>query len=101
MAQTATITKAGQITVPKWVREAIGAQPGQRVVFRREDDHVIMMREKSAAEIATEIDQLIPDEAREYHMQHFAGLTAEEASSKWLETSDAAHHFKEEAKRTS
>ena len=68
MGQTATLTKTGQITVPKWVREYLGVSSGDTIVFKRERGGMKIMREKTAEEIAAEIDKLIPDEARKWHM---------------------------------
>lgn len=100
MGQVATLTRTGQITVPKWVREVLGVKPGQRIVFRKNKNTVTMEREKTAEEIAREIDALIPDEIREYHMKHYAGLTAEETVDKWLGSEDARAYFREEMERT-
>jgi AbrB family looped-hinge helix DNA binding protein len=38
MTRTATMTSKGQITVPKAVREALGAGPGDRLAFHVRDD---------------------------------------------------------------
>lgn len=100
MSYTATVTKTGQITIPKAVREMIGVEPGQRVVFRRNRTGATVTREKTAAEIAEEIDRLIPEEAKEYHMREYAGMTSSEMQEKWLETPDARKYFEKERKRT-
>ncbi|MBQ9180880.1 AbrB/MazE/SpoVT family DNA-binding domain-containing protein [Candidatus Saccharibacteria bacterium] len=100
MANTATITKSGQITLPKWAREAIGVLPGQRVVFRRTKNGITIEREKTAQEIADNISALIPDEAYAHHMQEYAGLTSAEMREKWAESEDARAFFKEEQERT-
>ena len=97
---TATVTKTGQITIPKAVREMLGVEPGQRVVFRRSRTGATIAREKTAAEIAEEIDRLIPDEARGHHMKEYAGMTSSEMQEKWLETPDARKYFEKERRRT-
>ena len=100
MVYAATITKAGQVTIPKPVREAVGVDLGQRIIFNIKRGTVTIKREKDAAEIAQEIDALIPDEARAHHMQEYAGMTSAEIQEKWLKTPDAVSHFKEEEART-
>ncbi len=48
----ATMTTKGQITVPKGVREALGLNPGDRVLFRVERDHAILARTPDFLELA-------------------------------------------------
>lgn len=100
MGYGATLTRTGQITVPKSVREWLGLKPGQRVMFRKKKGSIVIEREKTAAEIAEEIDKLIPDEVREHHMANYAGMTAAEVQEKWLESDDAKEYFEEERRRT-
>ncbi len=100
MPAIATLTKTGQITIPKEIRDHLGLKPGQKIIFRKTKDAARLEREKTASEIAEEIDKLIPAEVREYHMAHYAGLTANEAIDKWLETDDAKEYFAEEYRRT-
>ncbi len=99
MGYAATLTKTGQITVPKWVREALGVQPGQRIVFRKEKNSIAMEREKTVDEITEQIHALIPKEAREIHMREYAGLTANESMQKWMKTEDAKKYLEEERAR--
>ena len=99
MSYVATLTRTGQITIPKGVRELLGVKPGQRVTFQRKKNEVVIMREKTAAEIAEEIDKLIPGDVREKHMKEYAGLTSAELQEKWLKNEDAAKHFREEMER--
>lgn len=101
MVYTATLTKAGQITIPKAVRQILGLKPGQTVTFHRDKDTIRLEGEKSATEIAHKIDELIPDDIRDDYMKNYAGLTSSEMQEKWLETPEAKVHFKEERKRSS
>lgn len=41
---TSTLTTRGQTTIPKPIREALGLQPGDRVEFTLEGDHVLLRR---------------------------------------------------------
>lgn len=44
---------------------------------------------RTAAEIADEIDALIPEETREAYIKEYGGLTATEAKDKWAESAAA------------
>ena len=100
MVYTATLTKTGQITIPKPIRAILGIEPGEKITFHEGRNAVRIDRAKTAAEIAQEIDALIPDEARAHHMKEYAGMTSAEIQEKWLKTPDAVSHFKEEEART-
>lgn len=100
MGYTATITKTGQITIPKWVREVLGVEPGQRIVFRKTKDAVTIEREKTAEQIADEIAKIIPERARKYHMEHYAGMLAKDALAKWADSDEGKAYFEKERART-
>ena len=100
MGYAATLTRTGQITMPKSVRGWLGVESGQRVVFQREAGKVIIEREKTAQEIAEEIDKLIPDDIRKKHMEKYAGMTSTEMQEEWLKSDDAREYFQEEIERT-
>ena len=99
MGMTATLTKTGQITIPKWVREYLDVKPGQVLVFRKEKDGMKILREKTAEETAEAIDKLIPPEAREHHMKYYAGLSASEAREKWARSEEGRAYFKDQMER--
>jgi AbrB family looped-hinge helix DNA binding protein len=42
MEASATVTSKGQVTIPARVRDAIGIRPGARLLFRVENDHVVI-----------------------------------------------------------
>lgn len=99
MVYAATITKTGQITVPKPVREALEVEPGQKIIFNIKKKSVSIERQKTAAEIAEEIDALIPDDVRAHHMREYAGMTSSEMQDKWLDSPDAIAYFRKERVR--
>lgn len=99
MNYAATLTKTGQITVPKWVREALGVEPGQRIVFRKEKDAVRVERERTVDEITEKIHAMIPEEIRQEYIRDYGGLTAEEAKMKWAESPEGRAYFEEELRR--
>jgi len=100
MNRTVTLTKTGQITVPKWVREILGIEPGERLIFRKGKNAVVLEKEKAAAEIAENIDALIPEEVRKRHMQHYKGMTAAEMQNKWVTSTDGLKYLRAETEKT-
>lgn len=44
MRYAAKITSKGQVTIPKAVRETMGLEPGDYLVFEPEDDRIIVRR---------------------------------------------------------
>lgn len=42
MEASAIVTSKGQVTIPARVREALGIRQGSRLVFRVEDDHIVI-----------------------------------------------------------
>ncbi len=53
-ASSARITRQGQITVPKAIRDALGAVPGDEIVFERRGDEIVLghRRRQSVMELA-------------------------------------------------
>lgn len=62
MDVSAKVTSKGQITLPKAVREALGLAPGDRVLFRIEDQHALLARTPNLLELAGSVS--VPPEAR-------------------------------------
>lgn len=42
MEASAVVTSKGQVTIPARIREAMGIRRGERLVFRVEDDHIVI-----------------------------------------------------------
>ena len=40
--QMTTVTQKGQVTIPKSIRQALGVEPGQKVVFEKKKDQIII-----------------------------------------------------------
>ena len=55
MNMSAKVTSKGQITLPKAVREALGVEPGDRVLFRVVDGHALVARTPDLLELAGSI----------------------------------------------
>ena len=42
MEASAVVTSKGQVTIPARIREALGIRRGARLMFRVEDDHIVI-----------------------------------------------------------
>ena len=47
MSMTAKITSKGQITIPKQVRELLGADTGSVVIFEQVENHIVIKTAKT------------------------------------------------------
>ena len=56
MDAAARMTSKGQVTVPKVVREALGIQEGNEVVFRVEGNHAVLARTPDFLALAGRIE---------------------------------------------
>ena len=99
MIYSATVTKTGQITIPKSVREILGVKPGQKVVFERKKDTITIEKSKTAEEIGAKIHALIPDYVRENAKKN-AGKTAGQIREEWLKSDEAKEYYAERLRRT-
>jgi antitoxin PrlF len=57
----ARLTSKGQITIPKAVREALGLQEGDQVVFRVEGGRAVLARTPDLLELAGSV--IMPEDA--------------------------------------
>lgn len=62
MEVAATMTSKGQVTVPKAIREALGLQAGDSVVFRIEGDSASLVRTPDFLSLAGSV--AVPDGKR-------------------------------------
>ena len=42
MGEVTTITIKGQVTIPKEIREELGLKPGDKVIFRKEGENIVL-----------------------------------------------------------
>lgn len=79
MSYSVAVTQAGQMTIPKILRDKFGI--GARVTVDETDDAIVVKREKTRREQLEEtiayIDSLWTDEERA-RMKKYAGLTFEQ-----------------------
>jgi antitoxin PrlF len=62
MDAAARLTSKGQVTLPKSIREALGLQEGDRVVFRVEGSYAVLARTPDLLELAGAVP--VPEEER-------------------------------------
>ena len=62
MEVAARVSSKGQITIPRAVREALGIEEGDEVLFRLEGQRVVMARTPNLLELAGSVD--VPLEKR-------------------------------------
>lgn len=71
MDAAARLTSKGQITIPKAVRDALGLEDGDQVVFRVEGDRAVLARTPDLLELAgsirvpEDVESLSWDEVRQ------------------------------------
>ncbi|HYW64197.1 MAG TPA: AbrB/MazE/SpoVT family DNA-binding domain-containing protein, partial [Bradyrhizobium sp.] len=58
---TPTVTKKGQVTIPKPVRDHLGIRPGSKVAFRSGTDGVIIIERADGMRPASPLAELIGD----------------------------------------
>jgi len=56
MEVAATVTTKGQVTIPKEVREALGIEAGDQVVFKVEEHRAVLARTADLLSLAGSVD---------------------------------------------
>ena len=72
-----TITKSGQVTLPKELRDFLGVKTGQKVIFTKNRDGVSISRRLSDEEFLAKLDSTKTPKAREMEKK-YAGKTVSE-----------------------
>lgn len=55
---SAVITKSGQVTLPKELRDFLGVKPGERIFFRKSKDEISVRRRMSDEEFTRQLDAI-------------------------------------------
>ena len=58
---TPTVTRKGQVTIPKPVRDHLGIRPGSKVAFRLGADGVIIIEKADGTRTASPLAKLVGD----------------------------------------
>lgn len=68
MKESTTMTSKGQVTIPKEIRKTLGLKPGDRVIFEKEENGVVLKPAKTLLDFRgfVKAEKYIPmEEARE------------------------------------
>ncbi|MBR3180654.1 AbrB/MazE/SpoVT family DNA-binding domain-containing protein [Candidatus Saccharibacteria bacterium] len=99
MIFSSTITKTGQVFLPKTVRTALGLSPGQRISFDLKNDTLILKKTKSLDELIQSFDKN-QSEATKKAIESYRGLSSKEALEKWANSPEGQVKLKEKYART-
>ena len=71
----AKVTSKGQVTIPKAVREALGVQPGDDVLFRVVEGHAVLARTPDFLDLAGSVE--VPPELKGKSWQEIRAMARE------------------------
>ena len=91
---TVTITKSGQVTIPKELRDFLGVKPGGRITFDKEKYGVKIKRKLSDEEFLAELNKNISPKTRKI-FRKTAGKTISELKDEWAKSPAGQAYFKE------
>lgn len=89
-----TITKTGQIFLPKAVRTALNLLPGQRISFDVKGDVLTLRRAKTIEEILADIDSRKSEETK-HRIKMNTGKTVAEMRDEWDRSPEGQKYYKE------
>lgn len=95
---SATITKSGQVTLPKELRDFLGVKPGQKIIFNKKGDSVFIPRRMSDEEFLEKLDELKTPKTKAFIKKYGAKLAKKsisEIKSDWAK-SPAGQKYLEE-----
>ena len=97
MIYTSTVTKTGQVFLPKAVRLALGLEPGSRVSINLKKDTIAIERKKTLEYVENTLEKLrasLPESAKEKIRQN-RGKTAGEIREEWLKSEESTKYYGE------
>ena len=95
---TVTISKSGQITLPKELREFLGVKIGERITFRKKRDEVSIARRISDEEFLERLDAMKTPETRAFLKKNGARLAKQsisEMKDEWAKSAEGKKYFEE------
>jgi AbrB family looped-hinge helix DNA binding protein len=98
MQYTSTLTKSGQITLPKPLRDFLSVTPGSRVTFDLVEETITISREKTLREHFEELDRLnaaLETPESKAASEKFRGWTASEMRHHYMNSPEGRRYYKE------
>lgn len=95
---SAVITKSGQVTLPKELREFLGVKLGDRITFEVVGDDARIHRKLSKEEFFTKLDSYKSEKTRAFLKKYGAELsnmTVSEMKEKWAKSPAGQKYLKE------
>ena len=77
----AKVTSKGQVTIPKGVREALGVEPGDHVLFRVVEGHAVLARTPDFLDLAGSVE--VPPELKGKSWQEIRAMADEARIAEW------------------
>jgi len=94
MIYTTTITKSGQISLPKAIREALNLSIGEKVTLDCSKSKLIIKRKMTDEEFFAKMDSLISDKTRSLFKKN-AGKSVSELKAEYETTKNFKNDYKE------
>lgn len=95
MLYTTTITKSGQISIPKAVRQTLDLNLGDKVILNCTKSSLTIKRKMTDADFFAKMDSLISDQTRSLFKTH-ANKSVSELKSTYATTQNFKNDYKDE-----
>lgn len=81
--ETTRITRKGQVTIPKELREEFGLEEGDEVLWQRAEDGIRVRKATRSAGRGMLVDDEVPEEKREEMAEALEAEIREKRRSEW------------------
>lgn len=82
-AETTRITKKGQVTIPKTLREEFGLEPGDELRWEATEDGITVRRATRSAGRGMLAGDDVPEDEREEMAEEMAAFVREKRRTEW------------------
>lgn len=81
--ETTRITRKGQVTIPKDLREAYGLEEGDELVWQESDEGIVVRKATRSAGRGMLVDDDVPTETREEMAEEMEAEIREKRRTEW------------------